>query len=87
VGQRLRLSGRLRYLRRAGVDVAIQANQRGVWRTVDTVRTRRDGRFSWPYRFLPGQGGRTFVFRARVSSAIYPFAAGNSAVIRVGVRR
>jgi hypothetical protein len=87
VGRRVRLSGRLRLLPRGGVDVRIQANQRGVWRTVDTVRTRRDGRFSWPYRFLPGQGGRTYAFRARVSSAIYPFAAGNSAVIRVRVKR
>jgi hypothetical protein len=86
VGQLLRLNGRLRYMRRARVDVTIQARRDGVWRTADTVKTRSDGRFSWPYRFRRGQAGRTFVFRARVNSAIYPFAAGNSKAIRVRVR-
>ncbi len=51
LGQPLRLSGRLRHLPRRGVDVAIQARDGRVWRTVDTVKTGAGGRFSWPYRF------------------------------------
>ena len=85
-GARVRISGRLRYLRRRAVIVSIQARQGGVWRTVDTVETRSDGRYSWPYRFQPGQAGRTFSFRARVKSPNYPFEPGTSATIRVRVR-
>ena len=83
----LRLSGRLRYLPRKGVIVLIQARDRRRWRTVDTVETRQDGRFSWPYRFSARSGGLTFAFRARVKSPIYPFAAGNSRTVLVRVRR
>jgi 5-hydroxyisourate hydrolase-like protein (transthyretin family) len=83
----LRLSGRLRNLPRGGVLVAVQARQRGVWRTVDTVETRDDGRYSWPYRFQRGQAGRTFFFRARVKSPNYPFDPGATKPIRVRVRR
>jgi hypothetical protein len=88
IGQLLRVRGRLRYLRRARVDVAIQARDGRVWRTVDVVKTRADGRFSWPYRFRSrGSAGRTYAFRARVNSPIYPFAPGNSAAVIVRVRR
>ncbi|MEA2151162.1 MAG: hypothetical protein QOD69_2992 [Solirubrobacteraceae bacterium] len=87
VGRPVRITGRLRYLRRPGVVVSIQARQDGVWRTVDSVETRRDGRFSWPYRFRPGQAGRTFFFRARVKSPNYPFDPGATKPIRVRVRR
>lgn len=86
-GRRVRISGRLRYLPRKNVVVSIQARQGGVWRNVDTVETRSDGRFSWPYRFGRGQAGRTFFFRARVKSPNYPFEPGTSATIRVRVRR
>jgi hypothetical protein len=88
VGRPLRLSGRLRLLPRRGVDITIQARQHGVWRTVDTVKTRARGHFGWTYRFPSrSQAGRTFFFRARVSSPIYPFAAGASRAVRVRVRR
>ena len=88
IGRLLRIRGRLRHLPRRGVDVAIQARDGRVWRTVDTVKTGAGGRYSWPYRFRnAGSAGRTYLFRARVNSAIYPFAAGNSRVIRVRVRR
>jgi hypothetical protein len=88
VGRPLRLTGRLRYLRRKGVDVAIQARDGRVWRTVDSVKTRSDGRFRWTYRFRsPASAGRRYVFRARVNSTSYPFGAGNSPAISVRVRR
>jgi 5-hydroxyisourate hydrolase-like protein (transthyretin family) len=88
VGRPLRLTGRLRYLRRKGVDIHIQARDGRVWRTVDSVKTRSDGRFRWTYRFRsPAAAGRTFAFRARVSSSIYPFSAGNSRAVNVRVRR
>ncbi len=87
VGQLLRVRGRLTYLRRARVDVAIQARDGRVWRTVDVVKTKSDGRYSWPYRFRSrGSVGRTYAFRARVNSPIYPFAAGNSGAVVVRVR-
>lgn len=87
IGRLLRVRGRLRYLRRARVDIAIQARDGRVWRTVDVVKTHADGRFSWPYRFRSrGSAGRTYAFRARVNSPIYPFAPGNSRATRVRVR-
>ncbi len=84
--QRLRISGRLKLLPRRGVIVSIQARDGRKWRTVDTVETRKDGRYSWPYRFSARSAGRTFAFRARVKSPNYPFDAGNSKAVRVRVR-
>jgi hypothetical protein len=86
-GQPVRIRGRLRHLPRKDVLVAIQARQGGVWRNADIVETRTDGRFSWPYRFKPGQAGRTFSFRVRVKSPNYPFEPGTSGTLRVRVRR
>lgn len=85
-GKRLRLSGKLSLLPRRGVQVTIQARDGRRWRTVDSVRTTRTGSFSWPYRFKPSAAGHTFAFRARVTSPIYPFAAGNSKTLLVRVR-
>lgn len=87
VEQRLHIAGRLRYLPRGGVEVAIQAREGRVWRNIDTVKTRKDGRYSWPYRFSRSKGGRRFFFRARVSSSIYPFDPGTTRTIVVRVRR
>ena len=88
IGRLLRIRGRLRYLPRRGVDVAIQARDGRTWRTVDTVKTGAGGRYSWPYRFRNrASAGRAYFFRARVNSAIYPVSAGNSRVISVRVRR
>jgi hypothetical protein len=84
--QRLRISGRLRYLRRRGVVISIQARDGRKWRTVDTVETTRNGRYSWPYRFSARSGGHTFAFRARVKSPNYPFEPGTSKAVTVRVR-
>jgi len=85
-GRRLRLSGRLRFLARAHVQVNIQARDRGRWRTIDQVKTRVGGRYTWHYRFKPNGRGLTFAFRVRVDSPIYPFAPGHSRAVRVSVR-
>jgi len=85
-GGRMTLSGRLTLLPRKGVQVSIQARDGRLWRTVDAVRTTKTGAFRWRYRFKPSSGGRTFAFRARVASPIYPFAAGNSKALTVRVR-
>jgi hypothetical protein len=84
--KRVRVSGRLRYLPRAGVLVAIQARQGSTWRTVDTVETRAKGRYSWPYRFSAANAGRRFALRARVKSPNYPFDPGVSKTVAVRVR-
>jgi 5-hydroxyisourate hydrolase-like protein (transthyretin family) len=87
LGQPLVLTGRLRHLRRGGVLVLMQGRDGRVWKTIGTVRTSRDGRLRWRYRFrVAGSRGATFQFRARVSSPNYPFAPGNSKPIRVHVR-
>ena len=88
-GVRFTLSGRLRYLPRSGVEVKIQTRERDgkTWRTADDVKTKAGGTYTWTYRFRPDQGGRTFVFRTRVDSPIYPFEAGATGPLRVRVRR
>ena len=84
-GGRITMLGRLRLLPRAGVEVKIQARDGREWRTIGEVRTTRGGRFRWRYRFKAGAAGRTFAFRARVASAIYPFAGSNSKPMHVRV--
>lgn len=86
VGRRFRISGRLQLLPRAGVQLTIQFKSRGVWRTVGSVKTRARGRFTWRYRFVAAAGRRTFSMRVHIDSPIYPFAAGNSRVLRIRVR-
>lgn len=85
-GERITLSGRLALLPRRGVDVKVQARQGQTWRTIDEVRTARDGSFRWRYRFAATQARRAYAFRARVSSQVYPFATGNSKPVLVRVR-
>ncbi|MEA2156599.1 MAG: hypothetical protein QOE11_2739 [Solirubrobacteraceae bacterium] len=85
-GGRITMTGRLRLLPRRGVDVKIQARQGRAWRLIDGVRTDATGRFRWRYHFASNQARRTYQFRARVSSPLYPFAAGNSKPARVRVR-
>ena len=84
VGRRVRLTGRLRYLGRPGVQVGVQVRDGRRWRTIGQTRTGRQGRFTWTRRFRRTPGG--FVFRARVTSPVYPFAAGHSTPVRVRVR-
>lgn len=85
-GGRITMTGRLRLLGREGIEVKIQGLDRGRWRPVGEVRTRRNGTFSWSYRFSTRGGGKIYAFRARVASPIYPFAATNSPAMRVTVR-
>jgi hypothetical protein len=80
------MSGRLSLLGREGIEVKIEARNGRVWRTIGTVKTTRGGKFRWRYRFSRAAAGRTYAFRARVDSPIYPFAAGNSKAMFVRVR-
>ena len=87
VGAPLRISGRLRHLRRASVLVTIQVRESTGWRTFDTVKTRKNGRYRWTHRFRSrALAGRRVAFRARVDSPIYPFEPGTSRVVRVRFR-
>jgi hypothetical protein len=86
-GSRIRLSGRLRggYLPARGRLLDLQAFDRGRWRLFNSVRTRRNGRFSVSYRFTSGARG-TFPIRVRVRpSSDYPYTLGYSRVVRVRV--
>lgn len=85
-GRRVRVSGRLLQLPRPGIQVTVQARDRGVWRSIGQARTHGDGTFTWPYRFKRTAAGRTFALRALVDSPIYPFARGHSPSVRVRVR-
>jgi hypothetical protein len=85
-GQRIMLTGRLGLLGREGIEVKIQPRDRREWHTFATVKTTGGGKFRWTYRFKRSAAGRTFAFRARVDSPIYPFAAGNSKPMFVRVR-
>ena len=85
-GGRVTLTGRLALLGREGIEIKIQARDGRQWRTIGDTKTMRGGRFRWNYRFKSSGAGRTFAFRARVASPIYPFAAGSSRAMLVRVR-
>jgi hypothetical protein len=85
-GRKITLTGRLQLLGREGIEVKIQPRDGRVWHTFGTVKTTRGGKFRWTYRFKRSAAGRTFAFRARVDSPLYPFAAANSKPILVRVR-
>jgi hypothetical protein len=85
-GGRITLTGRLNLLGREGVEVKLQGRNGRRWQTVDTVKTTRGGKFRWRYRFSRAAAGRTYAFRVKVDSPVYPFAAGTSKVIFVRVR-
>jgi hypothetical protein len=71
---------------RPGKLVVLQAFDRGRWRPLATARSRKRGRFSRTYRFTRTSRPRTFRFRARLPrEAAYPYATGNSRVVRVRV--
>ncbi|HEX8082662.1 MAG TPA: carboxypeptidase-like regulatory domain-containing protein [Solirubrobacteraceae bacterium] len=86
-GRTTRLTGALRFLPRAGIQIEVQALDGRRWRTFDTTRTRRGGVFRYGYRFKAPAAGRVFHLRALVASPIYPFARGASAAVRVRVPR
>ena len=79
------MTGRLRHLPRAGVQIQMQALDGRRWRTFDTTMTKRGGRFRYGYRFKPAAAGRTFHLRVLVASPLYPFARGASRPSRIRV--
>ena len=87
-GRSVRLSGRLLGGRvpRRGKTVDLQGYERGRWRTFDTARSTRRGRYRARYRFSGAAAGRSFRLRVRVRpDAAYPFAVGYSRAVRVRV--
>jgi len=86
-GQTTWLTGRLRHLPRSGVELKIQARDDRRWRTFDTTRTRRGGRYRFGYRFKAAAAGRRFALRVLVSTPTYPFAQGASPARRIRVPR
>lgn len=87
-GGRVLLHGRVRggSIPDRGKLVEVQAHFRGRWRTISAVRSRRDGRWRFPYRFRPGAATARYRLRARVPvEAGYPFATGASRAARVTV--
>jgi hypothetical protein len=74
------------FIPRHGKVVELQAFDSGRWRTFETVRTARSGRFRARYRFTRTAPGRTFRFRARVRAERgYPFLIGVSRSVRLRV--
>ena len=51
---------------RGGKLVEVQAHFRGRWRTISTVRTRRDGRWRFRYTFRASHWRAVHRLRARV---------------------
>lgn len=82
----IRMTGRLVHLPRAGVQILIYGRDGRVWKPFGRARTRRDGRFTWSYRFKARSAGSRFLIRAQVDSPIYPFAPGKSRSMLVNVR-
>lgn len=86
LGRLMTFAGRLQHLRRGRIEVKIQGLDRGAWRPAGEATTRADGRFRWRYRFrFRSSVGRTYRFRAKVSSPIYPFEPGYSRAVVVRV--
>jgi hypothetical protein len=87
-GDQLSLHGRVSgrpYLGHGKV-VEIQVAEGRDWRTVDAVRTVRDGSFSWQYRFRFTSRPTTYRFRALVrSEAGWPYATSMTRMLGVAV--
>ena len=87
-GRSVVFSGRLvaRPIPRLGKLVELQAYFRGRWRTFETLKTDRRGRFQFRYRFGPTSGRVRYRFRARIPTELgYPFEQGKSRRIMVTV--
>jgi hypothetical protein len=85
-GRAVRFSGTLRggYVP-PGKLVQLQVRVRGRWQTFANPRARRNGAWTYVYKFTGGPG--KYVFRARIpSQAGYPFATGNTERTSVHVR-
>ena len=88
-GGRVRFRGRLigHPIPRVGKLIDLQAYDGGRWRTFQTVRANRKGRYHARYRFIRTRSARTFRFRARARrEARYPYALGVSKTVKVRVR-
>lgn len=87
-GGRARFRGLLRggFVPQRGKVVELQAFDGGRWRTFQTVRTERSGRFRATYRFRRTPPGRTFSFRALTRfERGYPYLLGTSPRVRLRV--
>jgi hypothetical protein len=88
-GGRVRFRGRLlgKPIPKVGKLIDLQAFDGGRWRTFQTVRANRTGRYKARYRFVRTSSARTFRFRARARrEARYPYTLGVSKTVRVRVR-
>jgi hypothetical protein len=88
-GGRVRFRGRLlgKPIPKVGKLIDLQAFDGGRWRTFQTVRANRKGRYKARYRFTQTRSARTFRFRARARrEARYPYSLGVSKTVRVRVR-
>jgi hypothetical protein len=90
VGRSVRLRGRLKGVRRAGVPVVLQGKLLGArsFQTFADTSSSRGGAFRARYTFRSAASrGRTFVFRARIRRAPgFPYETGVSRTVRVRVR-
>jgi hypothetical protein len=85
-GGRVSFRGRTPGPAGGGRVVALQAEVEGRWRTFESVRTRRRGRFVARYRFRETTEPTTYRFRALVRhQAGYPYARGTSRITTVAV--
>jgi hypothetical protein len=85
----VRFRGRLlgKPIPKVGKLIDLQAFDGGRWRTFETTRANRKGRFRARYSFVRTTSARTFRFRARARrESRYPYALGVSKVVRVRVR-
>ena len=76
-----------RHVPARGKTVELQAFERGRWRTFETARARRGGRFSarLPLLERAPPGARSGCAPASGPDALYPFSTGHSRVVRVRV--
>jgi hypothetical protein len=88
-GRSVVLRGRIRSLPipAAGKVLDLQAFYRGRWRTFATPRAKKDGRWSYRYRFGATRGTVTYPFRVLIRpESAYPYDLGLSPTVRVVVR-
>ena len=70
-----------------GVLVDLQVRVGKKWRTFAVARSRRNGRYSFRYRFRNTYRTTTFKFRARARrDSRYPYLDGYSRIVKVKVR-
>lgn len=66
--------------------IQMEISYLGRWRTIETLRTGRRGRFAYGYTFSTGEGS-SYLFRASIRyTHAYPFLASTSRPVRVTVR-